>query len=285
MIYRARFGGDKGAYADFRLELRDEDPGDNYLAEFLRGGWMYEAEVTWVFLRTVRPGDTVIDVGANVGYFTLLSSQMVGATGRVHAIEACPANFDMLTKNLIRNNVSNVSLHNKPVWKKEQEVTFHFSSDYSSSSALIDPGLYPTNVKSRETPRSTKMQSMTLDSLDAKQVKLVKIDTEGSEQDVLAGAENLLSLQHPPYVVAELNPFGLNQCGYNQRTLRQFMQRYGYSCFLLHANGRLPSLVPDESNITFNEKGTVSNCLFSTLYSVSKAWPKPLAYTDYEIQL
>lgn len=69
---------------------------------------IYEPNLTYYILSRVRSGDHVVDVGANVGYMTLLLSSIVGEIGKVVAIEASPSTFSLLSRNLELNNTQNV---------------------------------------------------------------------------------------------------------------------------------------------------------------------------------
>ncbi len=90
---------------------------------FIEG--IYEPECTNVFLSLLRPGDCVLDVGANIGYFTLLSSSLVGSGGQVHAFEASPQIMQTLDKNIKLNHASNVVLHNEAVLDRLGVVEFY----------------------------------------------------------------------------------------------------------------------------------------------------------------
>ena len=105
------------------------------------------------------------------------------------------------------------------------------------------------------------------------ETKLIKIDTEGAEQRILEGA-HLLMLMEPPFIIAELAPFGLKALGCSPQALREMMQDHGYETFLIHGNGDLPSLVPRTTEIEYMLGMAVMNIMFSTLENVSKYWSK-----------
>jgi hypothetical protein len=101
-------------------------------------------------------------------------------------------------------------------------------------------------------------------------VRLVKVDTEGADHNVLRGSAKLLADGRVPFVVTELHEFGLGKMGSNQHAFRQYMAGFGYETFMLHYNGTMPRLVP--RNTTIQTK-VYCNMLFSTPEAVGACWP------------
>lgn len=261
---------------EFSMNLDPDDPSQAYLMSFFQKGECYEQEVAHVMMRVVEPGDLVIDVGANVGFFTLLLSKLVGPTGSVLAFEPGDNTILFLNRNLKLNGMDNVKVvPGRPLWCCEEEVTFYHSLDNSGGNCLWDPALWYENSRSKEEPaslRAKKVAATTLDSFDYDQTpKLIKLDVEGPEQQILEGAEKLLA-RHPPFVISELNPFAQKQFGNSNESLRAFMKTRGYDCFFMHPNNFLPSLIPPNTTITHERDIAVMNVLFSTLEDVGKFW-------------
>lgn len=88
---------------------------------------VYEPKTTSLFKKVIREGDIVVDVGAHIGYYTLLASRLVGDTGKVYAFEPEPRNYDLLLKNLELNNVKNVVAIKKAVSNKKGTLKFYLS--------------------------------------------------------------------------------------------------------------------------------------------------------------
>lgn len=265
---------------NFKMSFDRSDPADNYMATFLENGQCYEPEVAAAIMRILQPGDSAIDVGANNGFFTVMMSQCVGKTGRVYAYEPHPETFKVLTEHTRINDCKNTVLAELVVSDRHGEVDFYLNSDMASSSALIDPGLVPDNVVSREHPRKTRIPSVLLTNCEGKPIKLVKIDTEGAEHLVLKGAEQLLMTQHPPFIIVELNPFGLKHTGSSIAALRQYMLKFGYALFLLHPNGAIPTCIPSSTEVRCVNDIVVANAMFSSLAAVSSVWTKVYANSN-----
>jgi FkbM family methyltransferase len=83
---------------------------------------LFEPNLTYFISSVLKPGDVFIDVGANIGYFTMLAAKCVGASGKVYAIEASPSTYDLLIANLRLNEVKNVEAINMAVTDKECHV-------------------------------------------------------------------------------------------------------------------------------------------------------------------
>lgn len=135
-----------------------------------------------VFATILRPGDQVIDVGANVGDLTLHASSLVGPQGRVYAIEPHPRTFRFLQENVSVNAVENVISLNAALGAENGWVSLsdHRSDDQNAVAAIGSAGLMTVPLRR-------------LDDLDIEgRVHLLKIDVEGYEKFVLQGAEGLL---------------------------------------------------------------------------------------------
>lgn len=259
---------------EFWLELDETDP-RNIINECLHRRQCYESEIVSVMMRAIRPGDHVIDVGANIGWFTLIMADLVGPTGRVLAFEPGLKARKQLERNVRHNGFEKqVVVFDNPAWCRDEEVTFYNNSDTATSSALVDPGEWWENVESRKNPLPEKMQAVTLDTavLYHDRIRLIKIDTEGGELRVLQGATKILEWSHP-WVVAELNPFGFKQFGYDTPELRAFMACYGYDFFFMDRLGGLPTFVSHATAVKYVREWQVTNGLFSSISEVAGAWP------------
>jgi len=166
------------------------------------------------------------------------------------------------------------------VWCRDEPVTFYLNADNRSSNALFDPGLWQDNIKSRQCPCPVTMGALTVDTIiadiDARKIKVLKIDTEGADQDVLEGASNLLGMFHPPYVMVELNPAGMKEAGHSTEDFRAYMRQFDYELFFISPTDGIPALVPLDTRVKYVDDRVVCNALFSTLDDVAKAWPEAI---------
>lgn len=152
------------------------------------GCWLgsYEYEKQKLFEKEIKPGMAVYDIGSNVGFYTLLASQLVGEQGSVYAFEPVPRNIFFLKKHLQINKVKNVRVIGKAVTTNESTVQFSLGSDCSSGFVSKDG--------------SISVDSVSLDKFIEQGnplPDLIKMDIEGGEYLALQGAENILKKSKP----------------------------------------------------------------------------------------
>ena len=166
-------------------------------------GFGYEQELTERMIAALKPGDVFVDVGANMGYFSLLASERVGADGLVMAFEPCPGNFAWLARNLQSSRTKNVL------------ASFTALSEQSGIGHISIPPYYNNGVAALQTelnghpvmPVITQRFDDLPDALVRRAaIRLVKIDTEGHELSVLRGMEQTLRRAQPLAVACELTP-------------------------------------------------------------------------------
>ena len=149
-------------------------------------GGTYEREQTRLFQRHLRPGGTVLDVGAHVGYYTLLSSVLVGDAGRVHAFEPNPANAEFLLRHVQINRRANVRVEQAAVSDRAGTARFEFGTG-SGTGHLAEAG-------------ALEVRTVRLDDHCAEHglaPSAVKIDVEGAELSVLEGGRDTLARHRP----------------------------------------------------------------------------------------
>ncbi len=163
------------------------DAADAAVTPGLRSG-SYKPHLTAVFERHCRPGMTVVDVGANLGYFTLLAARLVGPGGRVVALEPNSENCRLLLSSLRLNGISNVEL--LPVAADEAPGWAYYSTHVGSNGGLIDDG----DLLSR---LGVVVPTFRLDDLVDGPVGFLKMDVEGAEGRVVLGATRIIERDRP----------------------------------------------------------------------------------------
>jgi len=159
-----------------------------------------DRKITWICQRLVRPGDTVLDIGANIGLVTLWMSSLVGESGRVHAFEPNPILQEMLEKTFHRNGCSNVQLHRMALGSEEGTLDLWIPQNNAGAGSLIlnreveDCHVVPVPVHTL----SSVLGQERIDS-----VRLIKIDAEGFEEEVLRGALDFLETVRPEAILFE----------------------------------------------------------------------------------
>jgi FkbM family methyltransferase len=177
----------------FRMRCELED----WLSQHVFVSGSYEESTAHLVSRLVPPGSTVVDVGANVGFYTLLLSRLVGPTGRVIALEPMPLALTRLRRHLSMNRVSNVEVHAVAAAADRRRASFFLGpAEHTSISSL----------RRRADSTEITVDCAPLDDLveGEARVELIKIDAEGAEGEVLAGAARTLD-RGVRHIIAEVN--------------------------------------------------------------------------------
>jgi FkbM family methyltransferase len=187
------------------------------LVVLMSGG--FERAETEFAVEQARPGTVAIDVGANVGMFTVPLALAVGPSGRVLTIEPSPENVARLESNLELNSLENVVVEPIAVGDRAGQLVLQLASD---------PGFHSTAeiAESRSVDENMTVRAETLDQVwlraHAPAVSFIKIDTEGSEDAVLRGAEQILRACQPVLLVEAKGAERVHE-------LDSWLGRFGYS--------------------------------------------------------
>ncbi|MFX0140232.1 MAG: FkbM family methyltransferase [Candidatus Hodarchaeota archaeon] len=158
----------------------------------------FEEGLTKMILQYLKPGMTFFDIGAHFGYFTLLSSLLVGSEGQVHSFEPSPITFNILKQNA--SNKDNVFLSNWAVFSEKKIVLLNdYGIKYSAFNSIYKARL-PQDILSKLNPKQYEVESISIDEyVDHKCVKpnFIKIDAESSEYEILQGMEKTINKFHP----------------------------------------------------------------------------------------
>ncbi|HMM66311.1 MAG TPA: FkbM family methyltransferase [Dokdonella sp.] len=172
--------------------------GDRLIGRHLVEAIEYEPNVLPVFLESIRPGDFVLDVGANIGIFSLFAAQRVGASGQVLAIEPVMKNVNSLCAGILENAFKNVAVF--PIAASDRVGVIALIRDSDSSNGIVDSHFQPTS-------RCDYVPTQRLDFLFAgtKRIDVIKIDIEGHEPVAWSGLKSLVA-EHRPLVFTEFAP-------------------------------------------------------------------------------
>ena len=179
------------------------------------------------YLKACTPnGGTVVDVGANIGFYTLESARAVGPTGRVISIEAAPAHAAALRENLRLNNIANVLLIEVGVWDVPGEAILSCQKGGNLGMYTLGSTGGPGRVV------TTKRIDDLLQEQGIQSVDLLKMDIEGSEYRALRGATKILK-DYRPSILIELNESALRMCGSSCNDVKKLLREAGYQGWIL----------------------------------------------------
>ncbi len=188
----------------------------------------------------VKPGMTVLDLGANIGSHTLHLARLVGSAGRVHAFEPTAFAYAKLLRNLSLNPELASRVATYQCFLTREGANGVPENVYSSWPLVARPDVHP---KLLAQPKSTSgAQAKTLDQIMIENgdpaIHVIKIDVDGFECDVLSGADAILS-RHKPILVMELSPYILAERGRSAEELISFLLARGYRFFDLKSEKEL----------------------------------------------
>lgn len=179
--------------------------------------------VTTRFVRaTLGPGQRALDVGANIGYFTLLFAGQVGPAGRVYAFEPDATNFSLLARNVEANGYRNVTAVNRAVWDRSGPLQLFLSEDNRGDHHVYDMA---------DGRRSVTIQALRLDDYFPEPsvgFDLVKMDIQGAEQHALEGMRGLIGRSPGLTFIIEFWPAGLRACGSSGEQLLDTLAGLGF---------------------------------------------------------
>lgn len=198
---------------------------DKYITPDLADRGVFEPWETELVRGEIRPGDVVLDVGANIGYYTLLFAKLVGPTGRVHAFEPDPTNFAVLSHNVALNGYTNVTLHQKAVAERAGAGHLHLCADNAGDHRIYD---------SHDDRPSVPVELTSLDDVfadPAVRFDFVKFDIQGAEWGAIRGMRGVLA-RHPRLrMITEFWPFGLKRCGTDPLAYLALLEELGFTLY------------------------------------------------------
>ena len=226
-------------------------PTDYYAALGL--GVDYEPEVKNTIIQFLRPGMTMIDAGANIGYYTLLAARVVGPHGHVYTFEPAPSTVELLRKNVEVNGYSDrVTIVPKAVTDKSSQIQIFLDEVHSGISSIFSNGHEKDFVEA---------ESVSLDEFFSKKawhpIHVIKMDIEGAEKLALDGMRELSHRNPELKLIVEVNlkRFSLEE-------LVGALQGCGFSRFyLLEHNSRVVNIIKELPHIVPQLESTTVNLL------------------------
>lgn len=203
----------------------------------------FEKENLEFFASVIKPGATILDVGANIGIYSLMASVKAGNNGKVYAFEPAEWAINRLKKNISINKFSNIEVIEKGVGEAPGHFNFYVCEDDAYNSLGNSPMEGVKEVR--------KIEVITVDDFvrerELSKVDVLKIDTEGADYLVLKGASSLLQSKNPPIIFCEYNKNIKEGFEFTLKDFDQFLNNMGYKVFELQ-NNRLIAFNSEISN-------------------------------------
>lgn len=211
----------------------------------------YEKELGDLIKKVLKPGDVFVDIGANIGYFSLLAANYQ-PTAKIISIEPAKSVFEKLKGNISVNNFQNIIPVNAAVGEINEEKDLFLSSpDNLGMSSFKEPENY--------SGRKEKVQVINLDgwfkSSGLSKIDLIKLDVEGSELSALKGMKEIL-MNYQPLIIVEVNPGTLSLFDLEPTDIFTFLYQLNYKGFQISESNQL-------LEINYNNIHQTVNVLFS----------------------
>lgn len=222
------------------------DANTYFARAFVRGS--YETHVVDYLKRTLRPGMTCVDVGANVGYFTLLMARQVGRQGRVIAFEPSRRTCQSLRDNIVLNGLTNVTAETIALSDHEGAVEFHEGPPgydvYNSMGTITHPSASGQAFTTVSVPCT--MLDRYLEHQNNRKVDIIKLDVEGAELFALRGMATTLERNPQVRLIIELADQTTAGFGYAAKEIVSWLLDRGWQISLIKAFGKTSLITSDQ---------------------------------------
>lgn len=214
---------------------------------------VYEPFETEFAKKEIKKGDVVLDLGANVGYYSLIFAKLVGENGKVFAFEPDPTNFALLKKNVETNGYKNVTLVQKAVSNKTGKIRLYLAEDNK-----VDQRIY----NSHDGRKSIEIEAIRLDEYFKNyngKIDFIKMDIQGAEGGAIQGMFNLLKKNNVK-IITEFWPIGLKRFGIDPEEYLKLLIELGFKLYEINEQKKkiepvnIPKLLetytPEKENYT-----------------------------------
>jgi FkbM family methyltransferase len=183
---------------------------------------IYEPIETDLVKKVIKKGSNVLDIGANIGYYTLIFANLCGKHGKVYAFEPEPENFLILKKNIELNGYHNVILINKAVSNKTGKTKLYLSEYHHTAHTIYN---------SNDNRPYIEIETITLDDFFInfkERIDLVKMDVEGSEPGIIEGMSSLLQNNADIKIISEYFPNAIMKYGKEPEEYLKIFENKGF---------------------------------------------------------
>lgn len=222
----------------FYINVRDPHPSIRKTFQAYGMNLVHEEETTKLFKKIIRRGDVVIDLGSNIGYFTLLAAQHVGPTGKVFAFEPEPTNFFYLKKNIGINNFNNAHAFQMAASNKNGKTKLYICS-YDSGHHTIEQygGIEAYRQGRPSTKKHIEVSTVALDEFlknKTERVDVIKMDVEGAEALAVSGMKNILHSNPDIKMLIEFFPLLMKNMGSSPgKYIQSLLEEFKFSIYAI----------------------------------------------------
>ena len=225
------------------------DTRDLSLTPHILADGYWEMWITKAFMKMLSPGMTVVEVGANIGYYTLIAASKVGESGQIHAFEANPQTFKTLFENIAVNGfIDRTKIIQKAVYKDSRKLSFHCLKKHHGSSSIIDfeDSFTEQYMDEKET---VEVDALSLDEYfsPGTKIDLIKIDAEGSEPYIFHGMKRVIDENPNIKVLFEFAPFLISGAGNDPKMFLHDLNSKGFKIQIIDTNSSVANIQIDDA--------------------------------------
>jgi FkbM family methyltransferase len=237
------------------VDVFDPDPSMRRTFRAYAINKVHEESTTALFRKIVKEGDVVVDLGANIGYFTLLAARLVGTKGKVYSFEPEPRNFQYLTRNIQLNGYDNVVALQKAVADKPGTVRL-FICPYDTGHHTIQKydGIHayrPDFVDEKK--EFVEVEQVRLDDFlrgRTTKINVIKMDVEGAEMLALSGMEKLIRENKNLTMLVEFFPLLIKEMGQSpEKFARSLLEDFHFKMYVVEHDYSMRDRVPCEERL------------------------------------
>ena len=200
----------------------------------------FEPQTTDLIQKNIFSGNIVVDIGANIGFFTLIMANGVKKEGKVFSFEPELENYKLLSKNVKENNLQNIILENKAVGNKNGSAEMYLASKENNIYSQSMHRIFSSKIVSQNsTPITIKIIKLDdfFEKLDLiKKINLIKIDVEGAEFDVLKGMNKILDSNKDLKIIMEFSLENLQDFGSKPDEVVDFLLKKNFKLWKINEN-------------------------------------------------
>jgi len=220
------------------INVKEKDPNMRKTFQAYASGLIHEEATTNLFKKAVRERDIIVDLGANIGYFSLLAAKLTGKEGKVYSFEPEPKNYNYLLKNIKLNNYDNILATQKAVSDKNGRTKLYICEHDTGHHTINQyEGIknYKPNTDDKE--NFIEIDTVTLDDFlkdKEKAVDVIKIDIEGAEMLALSGMKEIIRQNQNIKMFIEFFPLLIKKMGDSpEEFIGKLLKDYGFSIFII----------------------------------------------------
>lgn len=217
------------------LKMRVHDSSDTIISEKLRAEQCWEPYETQLVLTHFHAGEVFVDVGANIGYYTLVASEVAGPHGKVIAYEPDQHNFSLLQENVRANDLANTQLHPLALSDRNENGQLFLSTDNFGDHRIYSDGCDRNSYPIQLVHGDQHLEPQT------EHIDFLKIDTQGAEYYVVNGLRQLIAANSAHLrIILEFCPYGIRHSGSDPHQLIELLESFGMQYHIIdHIEHRL----------------------------------------------